>query len=92
MVEVFKTNVTKRGDAAIVIARIHKVFIDYKASFDLEDCDKILRVKSAATQMNAYEVIRLLNNMGFQAEILPDEKPSVIEMLLYEKEYYPVLK
>ena len=44
MVEVFRTNVKQRDHANILISQIHKAFPDYKANFDLEDCDKILRV------------------------------------------------
>ena len=48
MVEVFKTNVKDPHHAAMLIDCIHKSFDGYNANFDLEDCDKILRVKSAS--------------------------------------------
>ena len=46
MVEVFKTNVKDRDQAKMLIDQIQKTFTDFTANFDLEDCDKILRVKS----------------------------------------------
>ncbi|WP_433765500.1 hypothetical protein [Flavobacterium ginsenosidimutans] len=45
IVEVFKTNVQKESDKDYVIAVIQNQFPDYKINFDLEDCDKILRVE-----------------------------------------------
>ncbi len=46
MVEVFKTNVEDSSHADLLIEQIHKTYTHYTANFDLEDCDKILRVES----------------------------------------------
>ncbi len=73
MVEVFKTNVTNREDANKVSCLIQKNFVDYKVNFDLEDCDKILRVECSARKIEPELVIDLLPNYGFYAEVLPDE-------------------
>ncbi|MBA3680917.1 MAG: hypothetical protein H0W73_07085 [Bacteroidetes bacterium] len=75
MVEVFKTNVNEPYHAEIILRFIHKSFLQYNASFDLEDHDKILRVQSGGN----IETERLMNfilELGFQIEILPDEIPS----------------
>lgn len=72
MVEVFKTNVEDPHHAAMLVARIHKTFAGYKANFDLEDCDKILRVKSAGF-VQSHVLIELLHDLGVVAEILPDD-------------------
>ena len=47
MIEVFKTNVDDRVQANLLVDQIHQTYSDYKANFDLEDCDKILRVASS---------------------------------------------
>lgn len=73
MVEVFKTNVIDPHHAAMLIDRIHKTFAGYNANFDLEDCDKILRVKSNSDFIQVHVLIDLLQNLGFTAEILPDD-------------------
>lgn len=73
MIEVFKTNVTDLEHANMLLDRIHKTFIDYRANFDLDDCDKILRVKSSTGDIQPSELIDLLRNLGFDAEVLPDE-------------------
>jgi hypothetical protein len=76
MVEVFKTNVNLRVHAILVIEQIHKTFTGYKANFDLEDCDRILRVKSYTGSIESYRLIQLLKEQGFQAEVLPDTVPQ----------------
>jgi len=76
MVEVFKTNVEHRVHAIMLIEQIHKTFSGYRANFDLEDCDRILRVTSVTGSVEAGELIRLLGEMGFEAEVLPDIVPQ----------------
>jgi hypothetical protein len=73
MVEVFKTNVDDRGHADMLIDEIHQTFIGHKANFDLEDCDKILRVKCITGLVQSSLIIDFLKRFGFEAEILPDE-------------------
>lgn len=50
-------------------------FADYKVNFDLGDCDNILRVKSFTEPIQSSLLIHLLNDLGFTAEVLPDEVP-----------------
>lgn len=72
MIEVFKTNVGNRDQADRLTGRIRHVFAGYQVNFDLEDCDRILRVKNPAGPVIAAGLIDLLKDMGFDAEILPD--------------------
>ena len=73
MVEVFKTNVTADADAQLLIAALHKAFPFYKVNFDLDDCDRILRVKSLSTEINPFPIMVLLKTLGFDAIPLPDD-------------------
>ncbi|MGV3585835.1 MAG: hypothetical protein ACO1OF_02435 [Adhaeribacter sp.] len=73
MVEVFKTNVENPGQAHMLLDQIHRHFRNYKANFDLDDCDKILRVKSDSEFIQPAALINLLQDLGFKAEVLPDE-------------------
>lgn len=75
MVEVFKTNVSEPFHAEILIRLIHKSFNEYNASFDLEDCDNILRVESLNT-IESNVLINLIQGFGFEIEILTDDIPS----------------
>lgn len=72
MVEVFKTNVNSRKHAAMFLAQMHKTHADYKANFDLEDCDRILRVECCSGTVNPTLVISLLKRYGFAGEVLAD--------------------
>ncbi|MEO6673026.1 MAG: hypothetical protein ABIN93_06315 [Ginsengibacter sp.] len=72
MIEVFKTNVEKHADAKMLLHEIHKIFTGHEANFDLEDCDKILRVKCKEEMAEPSLFIRLLYSFGFRAEVLPD--------------------
>ncbi len=75
MIEVFKTNVHNRQDAGMLIEQIHRSFIHYEANFDLEDCDRILRVKCLSGVIQPALLIDFLKDRGFDAEVLPDEIP-----------------
>ena len=81
MVEVFKTNVSNPTHASKLVHQIHKNFSDYRANFDLDDCDKILRVKSFAGPVQSSLLINFLNQYGFTAEVLDDSFPVGTEML-----------
>lgn len=73
MVEVFKTNVEDSSHADLLVEQIHKTYTHYRANFDLEDCDKILRVESKISEIEPSPLINLLNEFGYDAEILQDE-------------------
>ena len=72
MVEVFKTNVKETTQANMLLHLIHSTFRNYKANFDLEDCDNILRVEYMNGAVEANCLIELLNDYGYHAEILMD--------------------
>ena len=82
MIEVFKTTVTHPDHAMMLIDMIHKTFADYKANFDLQDCDNILRVVSSTQTVHAENVISLLKEFGFHGEVLPENYQPDNKMLL----------
>ncbi|MEO6722151.1 MAG: hypothetical protein ABIN67_17425 [Ferruginibacter sp.] len=73
MVEVFKTNVTTLQDAERLLSLIHKTFVGYKANFDLHDCDNILRIKAISGTIVPDGIVSMLDEHGFEADVLPDE-------------------
>lgn len=75
MIEVFKTNVDNSKYADILVEHIQRTFHGYQVNFDLQDCDRILRVKNARGQVNSPGLIRVLNLFGFEAEVLKDDFP-----------------
>ena len=70
MIEVFKTNITCREQAKKLIELIQEHFTGYKANFDLDDRDRILRVVSV--DAIAIQFIDWLAECGCHAEVLPD--------------------
>jgi len=76
MVEVFKTNVNEYSKAEDLLQKIHRDFEHCQANFDLEDCDKILRVESRLKTIDPSEFINLLKESGYLAEVLPDTIPG----------------
>ena len=78
VVEVFKTNVRHADHASMLVNEIHATFSDYTANFDLEDCDKILRVASRTAIIQVSAVVKLMENFGFNAEVLSDDIPELL--------------
>jgi hypothetical protein len=70
MVEVFKTNVQQHEQAEQLASVLRSRFDFGKINFDLEDCDKILRVEGK--QICVETIIEILNTYGLQCEVLTD--------------------
>ena len=70
MVEVFKTNVQQHKQAEQLASVLRSRFDFWKINFDLEDCDKILRVEGK--QICVETIIEILNSHGLQCEVLTD--------------------
>ena len=68
MVEVFKTNVLHRELAEQLASTLRGQFAFSKISFDLEDCDKVLRVESK--QICVETIIEILSTHGLECEVL----------------------
>ena len=68
MVEVFKTNVQHRDLAEELVSMLRGRFTFAKINFDLEDCDKILRVEGK--QICVETIIKILNTHGHECEVL----------------------
>lgn len=70
MVEIFRTNVDDAKQAEQLLDIIHQEFTDCHANFDLEDCDRILRIKSNGSPVQPPVLISLLKRAGVEAEVL----------------------
>lgn len=73
MVEVYKTDVKNRHQADFLIREIQKKFDSCEINFDLDDCDKVLRIESREADIPSSSIISLLDGYGFRARILSDE-------------------
>lgn len=69
MVEVFVTNVQRVAAAEKIRALLLRNFPDSKINFDLEDCDKVLRVEG---EFHPGKIMMLVNENGFQCQVMED--------------------
>jgi hypothetical protein len=75
MIEVFRTDVKDKNLAGQLIGQIHETFEHCQANFDLEDCDRILRVTGIKGEHEVFTIINLVQKSGCNAQILPDDYP-----------------
>lgn len=68
MIEVFKTNVENLGDANNMVQMLLQHFPGSRVNFDLQDCDKILRVEGK--DLSTEKITSLLSGNGFCCEVL----------------------
>ena len=69
MIEVFKTNVQEMEQSKMIVGKLLEHFPNSTINFDLEDCDKILRIH--AVSISNHHIIELLNSYGYHCEPLP---------------------
>lgn len=70
MVEVFKTNVISKREAQVISEDLASFFPNWKIKFDLEDCDKILRIDSGSEPVITEHVKNIVTRFGYTAEPL----------------------
>jgi len=64
MIKIFKTNVSKINEESYLLKNVlQKKYPKLKMNFDLDDCDKILRIEG--TRFESNEITMLLNINGF---------------------------
>ncbi len=71
-VEVFKTNVHSQQEAGILLSDLLVCFPEYNMNFDLEDCDRILRVEGAG--IDAERIRMLMLSYGWSCSVLEDNQ------------------
>jgi hypothetical protein len=72
-VEVFQTNVSSPLLATTIIRALQTRFTSLKATFDLDDCDRVLRVQSPYGEPALWaQVAALVRGFGVQIAVLPD--------------------
>ncbi len=69
MIAVFKTNVETESNARAMLHVLTKMFPGSKINFDLEDCDKILRVETAGL-IDPEDIRQVLARYIYQCQAL----------------------
>jgi hypothetical protein len=67
-VEVFKTNIGETVAAKQVTALLLQHFPESRITFDLEDCDKVLRIEG--TNLTQTKVIKVVTQRGYDCCVL----------------------
>lgn len=75
MVEVYRTDVGNQEHADFLLHQLGNIFPAYRINFDLEDCDKILRVESVMGEIEVLQLIEVLKDFGCTASLLEDAPP-----------------
>ena len=68
MVEVFKTNVEDPAQAAKLVGLLQKRITNSSVNFDLEDCDKVLRIEGP--EVSPPLVAGILKDYGYKCQPL----------------------
>ena len=67
-IDVFKTTVRRKEDAAKIVSLLNEYFPNHLINFDLDDCDKILRIEGV--ENNKTFIKNALGQHGFFCEAL----------------------
>ena len=68
MVEVFKTNVKQVKIARQLTASLLQHFPQHKVNFDLQDCDRILRIEGSAVSIK--KILEVVTGHGYECSVL----------------------
>jgi len=69
LIEVFKTDVLDKATARLLVKSLKQLFPGSKISFDLDDCDRILRIESSEP-IDVRQVASSLQTEGHHAAVL----------------------
>jgi len=68
MIEVFTTDVSCEEQARHVILQLSHNFPGSRINFDLEDCDRILRIESQHVETDS--IVKAMNKLGYKCDVL----------------------
>ena len=68
-VEIFKTYVNHVHQAEHLCSILSQKLEDTKVNFDLDDCDKVLRVESF--RIDSIKIINIMETLGYSCELIP---------------------
>lgn len=68
MIEVFKTNVQHQVEATELRNLLQRYFPGSKIDFDLEDCDKVLRIEGSSFMPN--KIMQLIHEHGYTCHVM----------------------
>ena len=72
MIEVFKTSIENSRQANVLKELLLMANPTLEINFDLDDCDRILRIKNIEKVVDISSVLKILNETGIYVEVLAD--------------------
>lgn len=69
-IEIFKTNIQEQSQAEQVRSTLLNILPDARINFDLDDCDKILRIENL--NFDPGIVVSVVEDLGFLCKVMPD--------------------
>ena len=69
-IEIYKTNVKNKTAAKKILAEIVSKQPHYCCNFDLDDCDKVLRIENASGRIDNDLIFEILENNNHEGAIL----------------------
>jgi N12 class adenine-specific DNA methylase len=72
MIEVFKTTIENSKQANVVKQLLLMANPTLEINFDLDDCDRILRINNNEKTVDVSAVLKIFHEKGIQIEVLPD--------------------
>lgn len=70
-VDVYRTNITTKKAAQLVLDDIKSLKPVRDVSLDLEDCDKVLRIEHTGENSIEYQLRNILKRHGYNMNVLP---------------------
>lgn len=68
MIEIFKSNIKKKKQAKEFKKECLNKYPNYLIAFDLEDCDKIIRIEGAT--LNIKDIMNIAHGLNITLQIL----------------------
>ena len=72
IVQVFKTDVQDQKDARRIVLFLHQNYAHCKVNFDLDDCDKVLRIESQQEPVKEAAIQLVVAVYGYDCKPLQD--------------------
>jgi hypothetical protein len=72
MVEIFRTNVKNKKLAAKVLKTLRLHLPAFNFNFDLDDCDRILRVQSSGCPVECGKIIQIVKGHAIEISLFED--------------------
>lgn len=69
MVEIFKTDISKKKVARSLVKSLEIEFPDYKINIDFSDCDKVLRIEGECL-FDVEQIERFVKSQNIEIELL----------------------